>query len=309
MKYLVFDVGGTAIKYALMTDKAEFIEKGKIPTPKDKMEDFVDVIGSVFDQYRNEIEGIAISMPGRIDSDRGYAYTGGSLLYNYEKNIASILGERCPVPISVENDGKCAALAEAWIGSLADCDDGIVVVLGTGIGGGIIKDKKLHKGRHFTAGEFSFIFTNDSSDNGKNPEMWAEGGGYRSLLRPLSKVKGIPLEELDGHKFFELANNGDEEALKVLDDYCYKLVIQLYNLQYIFDPEKIAIGGGISAQDILFEYIEKNIKKCEENLVFKIVIPEVIKCKFRNDSNLIGALYNFLTNMKDKVELSSNALY
>jgi predicted NBD/HSP70 family sugar kinase len=298
MKYLVLDIGGSAIKYSIMNEKAEFYEKGQVSTPLDSIDSFIDTIGKIFERYKDGIEGIALSMPGCIDSDRGYAHTGGFLLYNYDKDIVSLLGERCPVPITVENDGKCAALAEAWIGSLADCSDGIVVVLGSGVGGGIIKGKKLHKGRHFVAGEFSYIFTNNASNEGLYSQVWAGQAGSNGLLIPVSKVKQIPLEELDGHKVFKLANDGDEEVLRILDDYCYNIVVQLFNLQYIYDPEKIAIGGGISSQDILFKYIQSNIEKHAKILPYNMIIPEVVPCKFRNDSNMIGALHHYITKMK-----------
>lgn len=296
MNYLAFDVGGSAIKYALMNEKAEIHEKGQEPTPKDTIEQFVDTIGNIFDKYKDQIEGIAISMPGRIDSEAGYAYTGGALKYNYDKNIVSILQERCPVTITIENDGKCAALAEAWMGSLKDCNDGIVVVLGTGIGGGIIKDKKLHKGKHFTAGEFSSIRVGPAR-KGEDIEEWSDQCGYKGLLKPVALAKNIPLEELNGHKVFEMINNGDKEVLEILDDYCFKIAIQLFNLQYIYDPEKIAIGGGMSAQDILIECIQKNVDEYQKTLPFVFVNPEVVRCKYGNDSNMIGALYSFLTKV------------
>jgi predicted NBD/HSP70 family sugar kinase len=297
-KYLVFDIGGSAIKYALMNEKAELLEKGQVPTPKENIEQFVEAIGGVFDHYKEEIEGIAVSMPGRIDSDRGYAYTGGALRYNYDKDIVSILSARCPVPITIENDGKCAALAEAWIGSLSDCNDGIVVVLGTGIGGGIIKDKKLHKGRHFVAGEFSTIITKEPEEGNPYSMFWANQGGYRGLIAPVAKLKNIPIGELDGHKVFQMIHEGDKEVIDIFEDYCSKLVIQLFNLHYIFDPEKIAIGGGISAQDILIETIQKYVEKHANSLPFDLCKPTVVRCKFRNDSNLIGALYSFMTKLK-----------
>jgi predicted NBD/HSP70 family sugar kinase len=299
MKYLVIDIGGTAIKYALMNEKAEFLDKGHVSTPQDTIENFTETIGVIYDRYKGEIEGMALSMPGRIDSDRGYAHSGGALLYNYDKDIAAILHERCPVPITIENDGKCAALAEAWIGSLSDCSDGIVVVLGTGVGGGIIKDKKLHRGRHFTAGEFSFILTNDYSEGDEFSGIWAGQAGSRGLLTPVSKAKNIPLSELDGRKVFKMANDGDEVVLGILDEFCRKLVIQLFNLQYIYDPEKIAIGGGISFQDILMEYIQKNVVKLAGSLKYNIVMPEIVRCKFMNDSNLIGALHHYLSRYRE----------
>ena len=66
---------------------------------------------------------------------------------------------RCPVKVAVENDGKCGALAEAWKGALAGVKDGAVLVLGSGIGGGVIVNGKVHRGYNFTAGEFSFLLT------------------------------------------------------------------------------------------------------------------------------------------------------
>jgi predicted NBD/HSP70 family sugar kinase len=85
-----------------------------------------------------------------------------------------------------------------------------------------------------------------------------------------------------------------------LDDFTYKLAVQIFNLQCVLDSEVFTIGGGISSQDILMEYIQKNVDKyCKsfENLDgfnFYVPKPKVVRCKFRNDANLIGALYNFI---------------
>ena len=76
-----------------------------------------------------------------------------------DQNIVELLGSRCPVPVALENDGKAAALAEAWNGNLKDCQDGIAIILGTGVGGGIIKDRRVYRGRHAAAGEFSYLVT------------------------------------------------------------------------------------------------------------------------------------------------------
>lgn len=298
MDLLVLDVGGSAIKYALMNECAEFIEKGKVATPKDNIENFVDVIGSIYDIYKDRIAGIAMSMPGRIDSEKGHLYTGGALVYNTGKDIVSILQKRCPIPITVENDGKCAAVAEVWKGNLSDCDDAAVVILGTGVGGGIIKDKKLHKGKHFMAGEFSFVIANNNVPPMSYSNFWGCQCGLIGLCMPVAEAKKLKLEEVDGYKVFEYANSGDKEVLNILDDYCFKLVTQLYNLQYIYDPEKIAIGGGISKQDILFEYIQRNIDKYAQSLPCVMAKPQVVRCKFNNDSNLLGALYVYMNAHK-----------
>lgn len=294
MKYLVLDIGGSAIKYALMTEELELIEKGNRKTPDDNIENFVEVVGEIYDEYKDIIEGIAISMPGLLDSEKGYAYTGGSLHYNDGKEIVKILQERCPIKIVIENDGKCAALAEVWKGSLKEHDNGIVIVLGTGVGGGIVINKKIYRGINFFAGEFSFIATNMNDAQNEGNQWWAKSGS-EALLSAAAKVKNVPIEELDGYKVFEYANNKDEEILKVLDDFTYNLAVQIFNLQCVLDPEVVAIGGGISSQDILIEYIQKNMEGYHKSLKLEVPKPNIVRCEFRNDANLIGALYNFIT--------------
>lgn len=294
MEYLVLDIGGSAIKYALMTKELDFIEKGKESTPLDNIENFIEVVGKIYDKYKDKIAGMAISMPGILDSEKGYAYTGGALEYNSGKEIVKILQKRYPTKITIENDGKCAALAEVWKGSLKDCNDAIVIVLGTAIGGGIIIDKKVHKGKNFFAGEFSSINTNvNAPEDFKS--SWAYINGSQTLVRAAAKVKNVPPEELDGYKVFEYANKGDKDILEILDDFTYKLAVQIYNLQCIFDPDAFAIGGGISSQDILLKYINKNLDKYHNIFNFHFSKPKVVRCEFKNDANLVGALYNFLT--------------
>lgn len=294
MKYLVLDVGGTAIKYALMTEKLEFLEKGKIKTPRDSIENFIDNIGNIYDKYKNDIEGMALSIPGVLDSDTGYMYTGGSLEYNTDKNMLKMLGERCKTKIAIENDGKCAALAELWKGNLQECENGVVILLGTAVGGGIIKDKKLYKGKHFFAGEFSFIAGNINVMSNNDKEWWGSLNGLDGLLDDFVKVKNLNRNEIDGIKFFEYANNDDKDALEILNKFTYKTALAIINLQCILDADKYLIGGGISEQDILIKYIKKNIDDYHSQFEYFVPKPVVDRCKFRNDSNLIGALYNFL---------------
>ena len=277
-----------------MTEKLEFLEKGKIKTPRDSIENFIDNIGNIYDKYKNDIEGMALSIPGVLDSDTGYMYTGGSLEYNTDKNMLKVLGERCKTKIAIENDGKCAALAELWKGNLQECENGVVILLGTGVGGGIIKDKKLYKGKHFFAGEFSFIAGNINVMSNNDKEWWGSLNGLDGLLDDFVKVKNLNRNEIDGIKFFEYANNDDKDALEILNKFTYKTALAIINLQCILDADKYLIGGGISEQDILIKYIKKNIDDYHSQFEYFVPKPVVDRCKFRNDSNLIGALYNFL---------------
>lgn len=301
MKYLVFDVGGSAIKYSIMTEDAEFIITGKVKTPTDSFENFRETIGSIYDEYKDDIQGIAMSIPGIIDSDNGYAYTGGFLRYNDKREIVKELQERCNCDIVIENDGKAAALAEVWKGSLKENTDGIVMILGTGVGGGIIKDRKVHRGKHFMAGEFSYIQSNISDRYNMNSFLGFVGSAI-GLVSQIAESKGLKSEELDGIQAFEYIKNNDKDAVEIIDQYTKNLAVQIYNLQCLFDPEKICIGGGISAQDILMEYIIKNVKEYYRNLNLGLPEAEVVRCKFGNDSNQIGALYKMLS----KKELVTN---
>ena len=166
--YLVFDAGGTFTKYALMDENAEILEKDKVPTPDYRTktkEDYYAVLDGVVEKYRNRIEGIAISMPGMLDNKDGYCVTAGYLAYLAGSTVGTELSKRYGIQVSVENDGKCAALAEFWRGSLKGCTNGAVVVLGSGVAGGIILNGKLFRGNHFTAGEYSYVCT-----DAKKPE-------------------------------------------------------------------------------------------------------------------------------------------
>ncbi|MEG0367894.1 MAG: ROK family protein, partial [Coprobacillus sp.] len=180
--YLALDVGGSAIKYALIQEDLRILEKSSLPTPLDTLDHFVETIGELYDQHKDNISGIAISMPGVIDPDKGIAYTGGALRYICDMNIVDILKQRCPTPITIGNDAKCAANAEVGFGALKDVDDAVIIILGTGIGGCLVKDKKVHTGKHFSAGEFSSIYTN-GDDLYNSSQVWAIRNGIYGLLK------------------------------------------------------------------------------------------------------------------------------
>ena len=148
MKILVIDVGGTFIKYAVMNETAEIFERGKIPTPLESHEEFLQEIVKLY--KLSGCEGIAISLPGIIDSERGFCVTSGFIEHNSEKFLADELKNLCGAKVTLENDAKCAALAEAKIGSLADVDTGFVMVFGTAVGGSFVKGGKVYHGKNMT---------------------------------------------------------------------------------------------------------------------------------------------------------------
>lgn len=120
MKKLVFEVGASAIKYALMDNDAHIYEKGKEVTPHDHFEHFLTILQTIYEKYQNEIDGMALSLPGTIDSELGQIYAPGGLLYNENINLVNEMHRFTQLPLQIENDGKSAALAEVWKGHLKD---------------------------------------------------------------------------------------------------------------------------------------------------------------------------------------------
>ncbi len=316
--YLVFDVGATFIKYALMTAEGEIIEKNKIKTPMeddDRVEDFVAAVGKVFDEYKkNEtICGIAMGLPGQIDVKKGIVYNGGGLRYLHEKNVQQLLEDRCDnTPVSLENDGKCAALAEVWKGNAKDVKDACVLVFGTGIGGALIKDRKVIHGKHLLAGELSYAMesmTREELENlpegeglmeqenlinmvEKYPYTWSPKSSTYYLCYWVAKKKGLSPDEVTGEKIYQWEEEGDADTIEVLEETYFSIAKYCISLYVIFDPEVILIGGGISAQPKFVQGIQKYVEKLKKlSNVYKDI--KIDSCKYLNDSNLLGALYNF----------------
>ncbi|WP_461203056.1 ROK family protein [Enterococcus sp. N342-3-1-2] len=298
MKYLVYDIGGSYIKYGLISGNRDILYKNKVKTPLKSKALFVEVMKEIFESFKDSVEGIAISMPGKIDVFDGYAHTAGFLTFLDDTNIVDLFHNFTQLPISVENDGKCAALAESWAGALSNVEHGIVLVFGTGVGGGAIVNGKLYRGFNSIAGEFSFV--QEVGSQNLNSYLGASGSVV-SLIRHAEKVKGLSEGSLTGEMFFEQVQNGDAEAKNVLINYCDTIARHIFNLQYIFDPEQFAIGGGISEQIMFIEEIKKSIDRLYESNEYHLVVPKIVQCKFRNDANLIGALMNHHLNKVKKV--------
>ena len=168
MKVMVFDVGGTEIKYSVMDEGLNRTDAGSVPTPQDTQKHFLDTLYALYAPHRDEVSGIAMALPGFVDTHTGFVSNGGALLYNTGTQVGQLVRERCGCPVTLENDGKAAALAELQAGALQGCCNAAVFIIGTGVGGGIIANGQLVRGIHFTAGEYSFVNTN--ADEWENTE-------------------------------------------------------------------------------------------------------------------------------------------
>jgi beta-glucoside kinase len=290
-KILVFDVGGSFIKFSLFF-QGEFISKGKIATPLDSLESLLAALKGIHNEFMDECEGIAVSMPGIVKSASGHMVHEGSLRYISDINMIEVFKKAFHLPVAIENDGKCAALGEVWRGSLQGVTDGVVLVVGTGMGGGIISQGKLLKGHHLSAGEFSFIRTNNEHADKDEYLLGMQGSSF-VLTKTVAKAKGLPAESMTGEKVFKLIEEGDRTVQQIFQEYCRNIATQIINLQTILDPEKFVIGGGISANPLLVSTIREELEKLYMHSTLNFVRADIEQSKLGNEANLLGAIYNY----------------
>ena len=298
-EYLVFDWGGTFLKYALMNEDTSIIESGKVPSPsrKSTREDFLSVIDEIAGPYRERISGIAVSSPGILDSKKGMIHVVGCFPFLQEWNLTEEMEKRYGVPVSLENDAKAAALAELWKGNLRGIESGAVMIIGTSIGGGLVLDGKLRRGKDFFAGEFSCM--NMDCTHPADPKSYVAQLGVSDLIMRLCARTSEDPASLSGELLFERVNRNDASACSALQEYTDALALQIFNLNILLDLDKICIGGGISKQPALISYLKESIEKIKQyhpDIVsgLDLPMPCVDVCRFYNDANLIGALYHHL---------------
>ncbi len=290
MDYLLIDIGGSAIKYAVCDEELQLRQKGKAEVYQQRpKEELYERLGKIVDSLKTPVAGIAISMPGIINAKEGYCYRS-SMLEDGDFPIAKELTERFGLPVSVINDGYSAGLAELGYGNMQDVQNGAVLVLGTGIGGALILNHELYTGSDHSAANMSFIYSNIEKPEDMRT-MFAFQNGIGGLKNAIAE-KGGP-EDTDGIKAFRLIKEGNEQVREGLELFCDRLAFQIYNLQAILDLDRILIGGGISAEPTLIDYIRSAVDRRWQTTLIKLKKPEIEYCRFNNDANLYGALYNW----------------
>ena len=291
--YLTVDIGGTEIKFAVLNSAGNIIKKSKIPTKQNK-EQFLSDVDQIVKKHIDEVKGIAFCSPGKIENTK--IRFGGSLPFLDGIDFAEIYGRRFHIPVAVINDGKASVLAENWLGSLKDETTCAAITLGTGVGGGIIINGHLLRGTHYQAGELSFMISNLSLPKDMQGALGVNGSAVKFVKAVNQKVNYQ--DENDGLHAFEVIKEGVPEAVAIFHDYCFKIAVLILNMQTVVDINKVAIGGGISAQPILINGINKAYDKLvnEYNPIIGSTLtkPSIVSAHFRNESNLYGSLYNLL---------------
>lgn len=291
MSLLTIDVGGTSIKYALFR-KGALSQKGSFPTPT-SLTAYYEVLTELVKNYEQlyQITGVAISSHGAVNKTTGAIEGASALPYIHHFDIRGELEARFVLPVSMENDANCAALAELKFGAAKGMKDVIFMVLGTGVGGAIVIDGKIRHGQHLFGGELGFMLMDDT-------HSFSELG---TTIGMANRYKARTGKDLTGEAIFNLAHAGEEIAQEEMTVFLFNVAKGIFNLAYAFDPECIVIGGGVSQAEWLIPELEKELQKMLNKFRIAPFLPVIKACQYRNDANLVGAAVDFQQTFKAKV--------
>ncbi|XBG76899.1 ROK family protein [Enterococcus cecorum] len=177
-----------------------------------------------------------------------------------------------------------------------------IITLGTGVGGGLILNDQIFRGSHFQAGELSFLYGGKLEDK---PILYGLRGSAVKMIHDIGKA--LHFENLgDGKAAFQAIIQKEEQAVKIFENYCRDIAILILDMHAMLDLTHYAIGGGISAQPILIEEINRQYDLLADSILdrgIKIVKlslqrPQIIAATLGNDANLYGALYGLVNTEK-----------
>ena len=285
MNILAIDIGGTMIKYGLVSSDGKILSTNKIKTEASKgLNNILNKIDNIFKGYKeNNPVGIAVSGTGQINGMIGKVIGGNPIIPNWiGANLVKILEEKYNLPAVLENDVNCVALGEKWIGAGKDLSNFICLTIGTGIGGGIILNNQLFRGENFVAGEFGHILIKKG-----------EFEQFASTTALIRLVKERTEKTLNGKEIFDLEKKEIVEYQEVISEWIENLTDGLSSIIYCFNPANIILGGGVIGQgEPLINRIKNSLfKKIGSQFKEKL---NIIQAKLGNNAGMIGASYLLL---------------
>jgi len=293
---LAIDIGGTEIKIGIVTEDGNIKNKKNYITRLEGVSLKYRVISILKENIASDIKGIAVSTAGQVDSNTGMIIeaVGESFKGWKGTNVIDLINKEFNLPVSVENDANCAALAELKRGSAKGVKDFVLVTLGTGIGGCIVVNGNILTGSNGVAGELGHISINNEGSKCScgNIGCWEMYGSTAALVKRGKNLVNTK-EDINGKWIFENIKNGDTVINEEYNKWIYDVSLGLVTLVHLFNPSLIVIGGGVSKQgDILIKPIEEQISKLAMNSFTKNL--KVVAAMHSNDAGLIGAFEHFM---------------
>lgn len=310
-KIIGIDLGGTSVKFAILTQEGEIQEKWSIKT--NILDEGSHIVPDIIASIQHHLEllnlsaedfiGIGMGSPGAVDRFEGTVVGAYNLNWKnvqpIKKDIESALG----IPFFIDNDANVAALGERWKGAGENQPDVVFMTLGTGVGGGIVAEGKLLHGAGGVAGELGHITVDfdrpfDCTCGKKGClETVASATGIVNLTRRYAdeyagdaELKRLidDGEDVTAKTVFDLAKDGDELALIVYRHFSQYLGIACANIASVLNPANIVIGGGVSAAG---QFLLDGVQKVFDENTFPQVrtSTHLVLANLGNDAGVIGA--------------------
>lgn len=307
MYYIGVDLGGTNIAAGVVDENGKILVQDSTPTLNERpyteiVKDMANLCKKIIADAglaESDIKAIGIGSPGSIDNENGVVVYANNLKMDHSP-IAAELKKYISVPVNIENDANAAAYGEYVING-GGVDDFVFITLGTGVGGGVIINKKIYRGFNGAGGELGHItLVHDGEPcTCGNHGCWEAYASVTALIRqteaamkenPDSMMHEVAKKEnkVSGKTAFIAAKNGDAAAQKVVDTYIGYVADGIMSVINIFQPEKLVIGGGISREgDYLLKPIIRYVDKTGYNKYMKKT--KISIATLFNDAGIIGA--------------------
>lgn len=282
------DIGGTNTRVALVSEVYEIEDRVQFPTDADHPFITLQKIKDVIDTFRKDIIGVGVSCPGPLDLIGGKVLTTPNLHGDWHGlAVVSELEKILGIPVYLENDANLAALAEAVIGEGKDWPIVQYLTISTGVGAGLVINKKIFQGSHGFANEIAnTVMQNNGPSHGSIYPGGIEAICSGTAIEQRAAKAGLIVKHAG--EVNDLAKQGNTDAKQIMDDAKLYLANYLAGVQAYIDPDIIILGGSVALKTEGFvEEVEALVKE----RVYDVVKPylKIRKSTLNEDSGLLGA--------------------
>lgn len=290
-KYIIgLDVGGTKIAAGAVDSHGKVIKKITLPTETRRGKKIIlkNILAAASKVWLPGVKDIGVAMAGQCDFRRGIFLSGPNFPKNFQNiNLGKILKNNFHVPVYLDNDAHAFTLAEVTFGAGRGKKNVVGLTLGTGIGGGLIINGRLIRGKNNTAGELGHMTLDGGSPHRCSCGRYGHFEALSSGTALENFYKKLTNKFLAGPEIVVRAKSGDKKAKQALAMLSHYLATGLANLVQILDPDVVVVGGGLSNLPTLWPAALQEFKK---GVIYKsLKNTKIIKAKLGDDAGIIGA--------------------
>lgn len=282
MNRLGIDLGGTKIEAVLLDDELNTLQRKRVQTPRNDYNAILESIISLVNEIKSDSQSIGICTPGAISKQSGLIKNSNTQCL-IGKPLKEDLERALNQPISMENDANCFAMAESKMGAAKGFGIVFGVIMGTGVGGGIIIDGKIHSGRTNIAGEWGH---HTLYQNGNKCYCGRLGCVETYISGPALEKRWTELTRKNQSLKDIVMNIDNDSAVKWKNEFLKNFAIALANVIDILDPDAIVLGGGVSNIPFLYDEGKKMVYK---NVFSDLVDTPILKNKLGDSAGVFGA--------------------